>query len=125
MGSSDGEGLSQLYLELVDAYKERFMPQNGKVVVLKYSPVWKKMRKVFKHYLNLNSSSSTKLGNVETMAHKTPLKDSSLKIKILTRLVFFFFFKPENLVSLLKNMDGCVMDGCVSLEFFFNFIKEK
>ena len=29
MGSSDGEGLSQLYLELVGAYKEIFMPQNG------------------------------------------------------------------------------------------------
>ena len=27
MGSSDGEGLSQLYLELVDAYKKRFMPK--------------------------------------------------------------------------------------------------
>ena len=29
MGSSDGEGLSQPYLELVDAYKKRFIPQNG------------------------------------------------------------------------------------------------
>ena len=29
MGSSDGEGLSQLYLELVNGYKKRFMPQNG------------------------------------------------------------------------------------------------
>ena len=28
MVSSDGEGLSQLYLELVDACKKRFMPQN-------------------------------------------------------------------------------------------------
>ena len=28
MGSSNGQGLSQLYLELVDAYKKRFMPQN-------------------------------------------------------------------------------------------------
>ena len=26
MGSSDGEGLSQLHLELVDDCKERFMP---------------------------------------------------------------------------------------------------
>ena len=48
MGSSDGEGLSQLYLELVDAYKKRFMPQNGQVAVLKCSPIWKKMRKSFK-----------------------------------------------------------------------------
>ena len=39
MGSSDGEPLSQLYLELVDAYKKRFMPQNGHVGVLKCSPI--------------------------------------------------------------------------------------
>ena len=48
MGSSDGEGLPQLYLELFDAYKKRFMPQNWQIAVLKYSPVWKKMRKSFK-----------------------------------------------------------------------------
>ena len=35
IGSSDGEGLSHLYLELVDAYKKRFMAQNEKVSVLK------------------------------------------------------------------------------------------
>ena len=40
MGSSGGEGLSQLYLELVDAYKKRFMSQNGQAAVLKSSPVW-------------------------------------------------------------------------------------
>ena len=34
MGSSHGEGLSQLYFELVGAYKKRFMPQNGQVAVL-------------------------------------------------------------------------------------------
>ena len=33
IGSSDGEGLSQLYLELVDAHKKKFMPQNGQVAV--------------------------------------------------------------------------------------------
>ena len=47
MGSSDGEGLSQPILGLIDAYKKRFMPQNGQVVVLKCSPIWKKMRKSF------------------------------------------------------------------------------
>ena len=47
LGSSDGEGLSQLYLELIDANKKRLMPQNGQVTVLKYSPIWKKMRKFF------------------------------------------------------------------------------
>ena len=48
MGSSDGEGLSQLYLELVFAYKKRFMPQIRQVVVWKCSSIWKKMRKTFK-----------------------------------------------------------------------------
>ena len=47
MGSLDVEGLSQLYLELVDAYKKKCMPQNGQVTVLKCSPIWKKMRKSF------------------------------------------------------------------------------
>ena len=35
MASSDGEGLSQLCLEFVDAFRKRFMPQNGQVAVLK------------------------------------------------------------------------------------------
>ena len=48
MGSSDGEGLSQLYLEFVDAYKKRFMSQNEQVAILKCSPIWKKIRKSFK-----------------------------------------------------------------------------
>ena len=48
MGLLDGEGLSQLYLKVVDAYKNRFMSQNGQAVVLKCSPIWKKMRKSFK-----------------------------------------------------------------------------
>ena len=39
MGPADGEGLSQLYLELVDTYKKRFMPQNGQVAVLQCSPM--------------------------------------------------------------------------------------
>ena len=73
MGSSDGEGLSQLYLELVDAYKKRFMPQNGQVAVLKCSPIWKKMRKSFK-------TSEFKLKFIpeawkrETILTKPPLK---------------------------------------------------
>ena len=48
MGSSDGEGFSQLYLELVDAYKKRFMPRNGQAGLLKCSPIWMKMKKSFK-----------------------------------------------------------------------------
>ena len=48
MSSSDGEGLSQLFLALIHAYKKRFMPQNGQVAVWKCSPICKKMRKGFK-----------------------------------------------------------------------------
>ena len=33
MGSSYGAGFSQLFLELVDAYRKRFMPQNWQVVL--------------------------------------------------------------------------------------------
>ena len=47
-GPSEGKRLSQLYLELGDAYRKRFMPQNGQVAVLKCSPIWRKMRKSFK-----------------------------------------------------------------------------
>ena len=52
MGSSDGEGLSQLYLELADAYNKRFMLENRQVTLLKYSTIWRKMRKIFKGYLH-------------------------------------------------------------------------
>ena len=48
MGSSDGERLSHLYLQLVDAYKKRFTPQNGQTTELKCSPIWKKIRESFK-----------------------------------------------------------------------------
>ena len=37
-----------IIIELVGAYKKRFMPQNGQVAVLQCSPIWKKMRKSFK-----------------------------------------------------------------------------
>ena len=39
--------LSQSYLKLVNAYKKRLMPQNGRVAVSKCSLLWKKMRKSF------------------------------------------------------------------------------
>ena len=48
MRSSDGQRLSQLYLASTNAYRKRFIPQNGQVAVIKYSPTWKKMRKSFK-----------------------------------------------------------------------------
>ena len=48
MGSSDGEGLSQLYLEILNIYKKRFMPQYWQVAILKCSPTLKNMEKSFK-----------------------------------------------------------------------------
>ena len=87
--SSDGKGLPQLYIEFVDAYKKRFMAQNGQDAVLKCSPIWKKMRTSFKTS-ELKLKFIPRVWKREAMAHKTPLKGSSLKIEILTRLLFFF-----------------------------------
>ena len=74
MGSSDGEGLSQLYLELVDAHKKRFMSQNGQVAVLKCFPIWKKMRKSFKASSEFKLKFIPKAWKREAMAHKNPLE---------------------------------------------------
>ena len=76
MGSSDREGLSQLYLEFVDAYKKRFMPQNGHAAMLKCSPIWNKMRKSFKILSELKLKFIPKAWKRETMLtrpyiHKT------------------------------------------------------
>ena len=90
MGSSDGEGLSQLDLELADAYKKKFMPQNGQVAVLKCSPAWMKMRKSFKTLSEIKLKFIAKAWKREAMAHKTPLRCCSLKMEILTRLLLFF-----------------------------------
>ena len=84
MGSSDGEGLTQLYLELVDAYRKRFMPQNGQVAVLKCSPMWKKMKKSFKTLSEPRLKFTPKAWKQEAMAHKIPFNGCSLKIEILT-----------------------------------------
>ena len=72
MGSLDCEGLSQLYLKLVDAYKKRFMPQNGQVAVLKCSPIWKKMRKSFKTLSDLILKFISKLGNRKRWLTRPP-----------------------------------------------------
>ena len=87
---SDGKGLSQLQLEHVGAYKKRFMPQNGQVAVLQCSPIWKKLRKSFKALSELKLKFIPKAWKREAMAHKTPFKIFSLKIEILTRLLFIF-----------------------------------
>ena len=91
MGSSDGEGLPQLYLELVDAYKKRFMPENGQVAILRCSPICKKMTKSFKTS-ELKLKFIPKAWKREAMAQKTPIKGSSLKIEFLTRLLLLFIW---------------------------------
>ena len=90
--------LSQLYLELVDACKKRFMTQIRRVAVLKRSPVWKKMRKSFKTLSELKLKFIPKTWKQEAMAQKTPpkttpppLKGWLLKIDILTRLLIIWF----------------------------------
>ena len=74
MGPADGEGLSQLYLELVDTYKKRFMPQNGQVAVLQCSPMRKKMRKSFKALSDLKLKFIPKLGKERLWLTRPPLK---------------------------------------------------
>ena len=66
MVSSGGEGFSQLYLELVGAYKKRFMPQNGQLAVLRYSQ--KQMRKSIKTLSELKLKFTSKAWKREAMA---------------------------------------------------------
>ena len=47
--------ISQLHQELVNAYKKRFMCENGQVAVVKCSPIWKNMRKDLKTFSELKS----------------------------------------------------------------------
>ena len=56
MSSDDvGKKISQLHQELLNAYKKRFMCENGQGVVVKCSPIRKNMRKDFKTLLELKS----------------------------------------------------------------------
>ena len=50
-----GKKILQLHQELVNAYKKRFMCENGQVAVVKCSPIWKNMRKDFKTFPELKS----------------------------------------------------------------------
>ena len=67
-------------LELADAYKKRFMPQNGQVAVLKCSPTWKKMRKSFKTLSELKLELIPKACKREAMAHIIRPPPPSLKV---------------------------------------------
>ena len=73
MEPSEGKRLSQLYLELGDAYRKRFMPQNGQVAVLKCSPIWGKMRKSFKILSELKLKVTPKLRNRKLWFARPPL----------------------------------------------------
>ena len=57
MASSDdvGKKISQLHQELVNAYKKRFVCENGQVAAVKCSPIWKNMRKDLKTFPELKS----------------------------------------------------------------------
>ena len=74
MRSSDGEGLSQLYLEFIDACKKGFMPQNGQVTLLKCSPISRKIRKSVKTISQVKLKFTLKAWKWESMTHKNPLK---------------------------------------------------
>ena len=50
-----GKKISQLCQELVNAYKKRFICENGQVAVVKCSPIWKNLKKDFKTFLELKS----------------------------------------------------------------------
>ena len=58
--------ISQLHQELVSAYKKIFMCENGQVAFVKYSPIWKNMRKDFKTFPELKSQSSFSNRGMET-----------------------------------------------------------
>ena len=49
-----GKKISQLCQELVNAYKKRFICENGQVAVVRCSPIWKNLKKDLKHSLSLN-----------------------------------------------------------------------
>ena len=86
-GSSDGEGLSQQYLQLVNAYKKRFMSQNGQVAVLKCCPLWKKMWKSFKTLSELKA---------QIHPQKEASKREAMAVLIGKRTLHSFWEKSSN-----------------------------
>ena len=87
MGSFDGEGFSQLYLEFFDAYKKRFMPQNEQVTVLKCSSIWKKKRKSFKTLYKLK---------VQVHSQKEPWKREVMAVSAGKGALFSSWKKSSN-----------------------------
>ena len=87
MSSDDvGKKISQLHQELLNAYKKRFMCENGQGVVVKCSPIRKNMRKDFKTLLELKSQVHSQIeafllfffGIYLTLALNRPVKNFSL-----------------------------------------------
>ena len=122
IGSSDRKGLLQLYLELVDAYKKRFIPQNGQAAVLTCSSIWKKIRNTFTTLSELKLKFIAKAWKREATAHKTPLKGYSLKIEILTRLLYFFYSNLKIWFSCLKTWWICHGWARIFLSFLGSFL---
>ena len=58
--SSDRKEVSQLYVDLVDAFKKRFKPKNEQIAMLECSPIWKDLRKRFKTIPELTQVNSQK-----------------------------------------------------------------
>ena len=125
----DSEGLLELYLELVDAYKKKFMPQNGQVAILKCSPIMKKMRKSFKALSVLKAQvfPQKEAWKRKAMAHRTPLKRCSLKINsIKTNSTLFFYYLSMSIwFSCLKTWVDVSWLGSYLCCFFFQLRKRK
>ena len=64
MVSSDDEGLSQRYLQVVDSNKKIFMPQNRQAAISKCSPIWNKIKKRRK-----KKKKKIKISKVKVQAH--------------------------------------------------------
>ena len=111
MGSSNAEGLSQLYLELVDAYTKRFIPYNEQVAVLKCSPIWKKMRRSFKKLSELKSSSSFPKRSLDTGSYHyiswkrnpTLLMKKSSNREVWSTVVDSYFNTWDNYLDIYSN----------------------
>ena len=56
-----GQKISQLHQEFVSAYKERFVCQNKHSAVIKFAPIWQKIRKEFKAFSQLKSQAQSQI----------------------------------------------------------------
>ena len=89
-------------LELFDAYKKRFVSQNGQVVLLKWSPIWKKVRKSFKTLSEL----------------KVYLRYKTIFCRkvALDMWLINFFIRRKNDVLFSRYLDFCVFMKSIDLK---------